>query len=135
MEDDCRCACAAIDEAMNIIVGVAVCVGAVLLWLRYRPTGHESAQLLALCLASGLVTALTLNPMGTAWSVVWLLVQLALCGLLLFLFRAEILRQRAEKARNAAINRRAEAKRMAAERAKMRARASLEEYFAACDVA
>ncbi|MBQ9994667.1 MAG: hypothetical protein IJP17_08155 [Clostridia bacterium] len=78
---------------MNIILGIAICIAAVILKFKYRPQGSDASQLFFISVGAGVVTMLTVNSFSGFGSFVALVLELALSALILLAYRTEARRQ------------------------------------------
>lgn len=117
---------------MSIIIGIAIMAAAVTIRLRYRPRGEAATLLFLGSILVGLITVFTAGSFSSVVLAVLMLVQVALCALMLLLYRVETERQLEAERRRAVETRLAHERAAAA--AKQRARESFF-AFAANDAA
>jgi len=84
-------------QDMNIAIGLIVFIAALYMRFKYREQGQSEKALFAISMFAGLISILTIESYATFWQMLWPVIDITLCTLILFCYRAEIKRQAAAR--------------------------------------
>lgn len=107
---------------MNIVIGLFVIISAIVLRHVYKVKGKVSNRIFKMCMALGAFMLFSVQTFGNVWLVVMTVVEILLCGLLLAVYRAQLIRE-CEAVRRRKAVRRAAARKAAAPQVVVRRRA------------
>ncbi len=78
---------------MNIVIGLFVIISAMVLRHVYKVKGKTSNRIFKMCIALGVFMLFSVQTFGNAWLVVMTVAEVLLCGLLLIVYRAQLIRE------------------------------------------
>ncbi len=105
---------------MNIVIGLFVIISAVVLRRVYKVRGKVSNRIFKMCMALGVFMLFSVQTFGNGWLIAMSAAEVLLCGLLLAVYRAQLIRECEAVRRKAA--RRAAARKNASSQVAVRRR-------------
>ncbi len=95
---------------MNIVIGLFVIISALIIKNIYKVNGRISGRIFKMCIALGVFMMFSVQTFGNVWLVVMTIAEVVLCGLLLAVYRSQLIREceavkRKRAAKRAAIRR------------------------------
>lgn len=88
---------------MNIIICLFVIISALVIRHNFKVRGEMSERIFKMCIATGVFMLFSVQTFGNAWLIIMTAAEVLLCAALLFVYRAQLIRETVAMKRKRAV--------------------------------